>query len=118
MHLVGRFSFRLGRLTTAHNFVFGLLVENVGGSLPPIAMVPSVELVTWIQLERQVNPTEADLKGLEAEPEDLITVSEEAGRAGVRTAVEVQKLVMVTKVWATYIPEPKFSWEAFNAFKI
>ena len=113
-----RFSCRLGRLTAAHNCIFGLLGEKVGVSLPPIAMVPEARLVLWIQLETQVKPTEADLEGLTAEPEEFITAPEEVEITGARTMVEAQKLVMVPKAWAPYFLEPQLPWEELYVFKI
>ena len=67
VHLLGRFSCRLGRPTESHNCIFGILGDKVGGNLNPIDMVPVTGMLSWIQLEKQVNPMEADLEGLTAD---------------------------------------------------
>ena len=97
VHSVGRFSCGLGRPTAAHNCIFGLMVEKVGGSLPPIAMVPTAWLVQWIQLETQIKMMEVDLEGQAADPRELIAAPVGTGSAGARPLVEVQKLVMVPR---------------------
>ena len=45
VHSLGRFICVLGRPKAAHNCIFGLLVEKVGFSLPPISMVTASGLV-------------------------------------------------------------------------
>ena len=91
------------RPTAVHNCIFMILGENLGVSLLPISMVPVSGLVPWIQLETQVNPKEADLEGLVAETEGLITAHEESKIAGARTDVEVQNLMIVPKAWNPYL---------------
>ena len=66
VHSLDRFSCGLGRPKSARNRILGLLGDKVGGSLPPILMVPASGLVQWIQLETQINLAEADLGGLVA----------------------------------------------------
>ena len=94
----------------AHNFIFGLLGKKLGGSLTPIDMVLLTGLVPWIQMETQVKPTEADLEGLTADLEELITAPVGTRSAGARPSVEVQKLVMVTKTWYPYFLSPQPPW--------
>ena len=60
-HSVGRFSCGLGRPTIARNRIFGVLVKKLGGSLTPTDMLPVTGVVSCIQMETHVKPTEADL---------------------------------------------------------
>ena len=73
----------------SHNRNFGMMGDKIGGSLPPIAIMPVTGLVPWIQLETQVKPREVELEGLATETEGLITVPNETGSAGAGTMVEV-----------------------------
>ena len=114
---VGRFSCGLGRPTAAHNRIFGLMGEKVGGSLPPIAMVPTAGLVQWIQLETQIKTMETDLEGLAADPKEVIVAPVGTVSAGARPLVEVQILVMVPRAWAPYFLEPQLPWETLGLFE-
>ena len=59
-HLIGRFICVLGKHIPSYNYMFVLLGENLGGSLPPIAMDPSAGLVPWLYLEERYQTTAAD----------------------------------------------------------
>ena len=109
-HSLGRFSCRLGRPTESHNFIFGILREKVGGYLTPIAMVPVTGMVSWIQLEKQLKPMEADLEGLVEDPEKLIMELGGTGSTGSRHSMKVKNLVMVTKARAPYFLDPQLPW--------
>ena len=52
-------------------------------------MVPATGLLQWLQLENQINPAEADLGGLVADPGELIAAPVGMGSAGARPSVEV-----------------------------
>ena len=81
--------------------------EKVGGPLLPIAMVPVTGMGSWIQMEKQLNPTEAYLEGLVEEPEKITMETGGTGSTGDRQLVEVQKLEMVTKARDTYFLDPQ-----------
>ena len=81
--------------------------EKVGGPLLPIAMVPVTGMGSWIQMEKQVNPTEVDLEGLVEEQEKITMETGGTGSTGDRQSVEVQKLEKVTKARDTYFLDPQ-----------
>jgi hypothetical protein len=64
--LLGLFSVGLGRSTSAHKRMFGLLGEKIGTGLPPIVMAPSAGIAPWIKIQAQHQPSEASLRTLEA----------------------------------------------------
>ena len=80
--------------------------EKVGGPLLPIAMVPVTGMGSWIQMEKQVNPTEVDLEGLVEEQEKITMETGGIGSTGTRHSVEVKKLEMVTKARDHYFLDP------------
>ena len=70
-------------------------------------MVHVTGMGSWIQMEKQLNPTEAYLEGLVEEPEKITMETGGTGSTGDRQSVEVQNLVMVTKSRDPYFLYPK-----------
>ena len=114
---VGSFSCGLGRPTASHNRFFGIIGEKVGGSLRPIAMVPTTGLIQWIQLKTKIKTMETDLEGLAADPKEVIAAPLGTVSAGARPLVEVQILVILSRAWAPYFLGPQLPWEALGLFE-
>ena len=113
VHLLGLFSSCLGRRTTTHNRMFGLVGERIGTELPPIVMVPSPGLVPWIRVQSRYRPEDDQL--------DLLKTSEE--RTIPAPVVErqddemsVQNICFIPKAWAPYFLAPLSPWQALQTY--
>jgi hypothetical protein len=94
--------------------MFGLLGEKVGTDLPPIVMVPTAGLVSWIKVQARYHPKDAALTALEGQGD--VTISKPAEEIP-DDKMSVQNLCFITKVWAPYFLAPMSPWDALKVFR-
>jgi hypothetical protein len=115
VHSLGLFSSGLGRPTPAHNRMFGLIGERIGGELPPVIMVPATGLVPWLRVQNQPEPSKAALQALATSSQKTMLQPDESD--GDEEDISVQNLCYVPKAWAAYFLAPLTPFQALQTFR-
>jgi hypothetical protein len=123
VHSLGKHSSGLGRPTSAHNRIFGLLGEKIKDQLPPLVMVPSAGLLPWLKIQNVHQPTPEDLQDLANQGATTVlrpqleSGTEDQDEDKDRPQVSVQNLCFIPKPWAAHFLAPLSPWGALQTFR-